>query len=94
MAIIHAISGSTADMNAALATADATIQAKKNGSNIGSTTTGLATITQAASAAGDVDSATPLTTNVLMAAGDVLSFTVGGGSTATGTLNLSALLTY
>jgi hypothetical protein len=81
-------------LNAALATADATVQAKKNGSNIGSTTTGLATITQAASAADDVDSATPLTTNLTLAAGDVLSFTVGGGSTATGTFNLSVLLTY
>lgn len=81
-------------LNAALATADATVQAKKNGSNIGSTTTGLATITQASSAAGDVDVATPLTTNLTLAAGDILSFTVGGGSTATGTLNISALLTY
>jgi hypothetical protein len=81
-------------INAVLATADATVQAKKNGSNIGSTTTGLATITQSGSAAGDVDTATPLTTNLTLAAGDILSFTVGGGSTATGTLNLSALLTY
>lgn len=79
-------------LNAALATADATVQAKKNGSNIGSTTTGLATITQSGSAAGDVDSATPLTTNVDLAAGDILSFTVGGGSTATASLNLSASL--
>ena len=79
-------------LNGALATADATVQAKKNGSNIGSTTTGLATITQAASAAGDVDSATPLLTNVDLAAGDVLSFTVAGGSTATASLNLSASL--
>lgn len=81
-------------LNAALATADATVQAKKNGSNIGSTTTGLATITESGSAAGDVDTATPLTTNLTLAAGDILSFTVGGGSTATGTLNVSALLTY
>jgi hypothetical protein len=81
-------------LNAALATADATVQAKKNGSNIGSTTTGLATVTEAASAAGDVDSATPLTTNLSLAAGDILSFTVGGGSTATATLNISAVLTY
>ena len=79
-------------LNGALATADATVQAKKGASNIGSTTTGLATITQSGSAAGDVDSATPLLTNVELAAGDVLSFTVAGGSTATATLNLSASL--
>jgi hypothetical protein len=79
-------------LNGALATAYATVQAKKGASNIGSTTTGLVTITQAASAAGDVDSASPLLTNVDLAAGDILSFTVAGGSTATATLNLSALL--
>lgn len=81
-------------LNAALATGDATVQAKKNGSNIGSTTTGLATITQSGSAAGDVDTAAPLTTNLALAAGDILSFVVAGASTATATLNLSALLTY
>ena len=77
-------------LNGALATGNATVQAKINGTNCGSTTTGLATITQAASAAGDVDSANPLLTNLVLAKGDVLSFTVGGTSDATGTLNISA----
>lgn len=67
-----------------LTTADATLQAKLNGSNIGSTTTGLITITQAGSAAGDKDSASPLTTNITVAVGDELSLTVGGtNATAT-----------
>lgn len=74
-------------LNDALATADATAQAKVGASNAGSTTTGLVTITQAASAAGDVDEALPVTTNVDVAKGQVVSLTVGGGSTATGTFN-------
>lgn len=81
-------------LNGALATADSTVQAKVAGSNAGSTSTGLATQTQSGSAAGNVSSATPLTTNLALTAGQILSFTVGGGSTATGTMNLSALLTY
>jgi len=81
-------------LNAALATADATVQLKLNGSNIGSTTTGLITITQSGSAAGDVDSCTPLTTNLALVAGDVVSATVGGGSTATGTFNITLDFTY
>lgn len=67
-----------------LTTGDATLQAKLNGSNIGSTTTGLITITQSGSAAGDKDSASPLTTNITVAVGDELSLTVGG-SNATAT---------
>ena len=67
-----------------LTTGDATLQAKLNGSNIGSTTTGLITITQVGSAAGDKDSATPATTNITVAVGDELSLTVGGtNATAT-----------
>lgn len=81
-------------LNAALATADATVQLQLNGSNIGSTTTGLITITNAASAAGDVDSCTPLTTNILFAAGDVVTAVVAGGSTATGTFNITLDFTY
>ncbi len=81
-------------INAALATADATVQLKKNGSNIGSTTTGLITITQSGSAAGDVDTCTPLTTNVSLAAGDVVTAVVAGGSTATGTFNITLDFTY
>jgi hypothetical protein len=81
-------------IDAALATADATVQAKINGSNAGSTTTGLVTITQAASAAGDVDSASPVTTNVTLVENDVISSTVGGGSTATGTVDVWAVISY
>ncbi len=81
-------------LNAALATADATVQLKINGTNVGSTTTGLVTATQSGSAAGDVDVATPLTTNLTFAAGDVISVTVGGGSTATATLNATVEYTY
>lgn len=81
-------------LNGALATADATVQLKINGSNVGSTTTGLITATQSGSAADDVDSATPATTNLTFAAGDVISVTVGGGSTATATLNATVEYTY
>lgn len=81
-------------LNAALATADATAQLKINGTNVGSTTTGLVTITQASSAAGDVDVATPLTTNLTFVAGDIISLTVGGGSTATGTFNATLEFSY
>jgi hypothetical protein len=80
-------------LNAVLATADATVQLKINGTNVGSTTTGLATITSTG-AAGDVDVATPLTTNLTFVAGDVISVTVGGGSTATGTLNATVEYTF
>lgn len=79
-------------INGALATADATVQAKVNGTNAGSTPTGLVTITQSGSAAGDVDSASPITTNVALAENDVISGTVGGGSTATATLEMYALI--
>ncbi len=77
-------------LNAALATADATVQAKINGTNV---TSGLVTITQAGSAAGDVDSATPSAANTFVA-GDVVSLTVAGGSTATGTFNATLSFTY
>jgi hypothetical protein len=81
-------------INAALATGDATVQVKVNGTNSGSTTTGLITITQSASAAGDVDTCTPLTTNLTFVAGDVVSLTVGGASTATATFNAEVAYTY
>jgi hypothetical protein len=63
-----------------LTTGDATLTAKINGTGI---TTGVLTITQSGSAAGDVDSAVPTALNVV-AAGDKLSLTVGG-SNATAT---------
>lgn len=81
-------------LNAALATGDGTVQLKINGSNVGSTTTGLATLTQAASAAGDRAAATPLTTNLTFVAGDLISVTVGGASTATATFNCAVEYTY
>lgn len=64
-------------ISGALAGGDATLTAK-----IGATpvTTGVVTITQAGSAAGDVDSATP-TAAKTVAVGDVISVTVGGANT-------------
>jgi hypothetical protein len=61
----------------ALATGDATLTGKIGATAI---TNGVITITQAGSAAGDVDVATPTAAN-LVAAGDVISFTVGGTNT-------------
>ncbi len=58
----------------ALTTGNATLTGKINGTAI---TNGVITITQAGSAAGDVDLATPTAANVV-AAGDALSVTVGG----------------
>lgn len=65
--------------SAALATGDATLTAK-----IGATlvTDGVITVTQAGSAAGDADEATPTAANTV-APGDVISITGGGASTAT-----------
>lgn len=65
-------------INGALATADATLTAKINGSAV---TNGVITITQSGSAANDVDSASP-TAAKTVAVGDVISLTVGGGNTA------------
>jgi hypothetical protein len=64
-----------------LTTGDATLAAKINGVAI---TTGVITITQAGSAAGDIDSCVPTAANVV-AVGDELSQTVGG-SNATATV--------
>jgi hypothetical protein len=88
------ITGLKTVINGALATADAAIQFQLNGSDVGSTTTGLVTITQSGSAAGDVDTATPLTTNLEFVAGDVISAVVEGGSTATATFNFTVEYTY
>ncbi len=88
------ITGFKTVLNGALATGDATAQLKINGTNVGSTTTGLITQTQSGSAAGDVDTATPLTTNLTFVAGDVISVTAGGASTATATFNLTVAFTY
>ena len=62
----------------ALATGNATLTGKIGTNAI---TDGAITITQAGSAAGDVDSATPSAANTVVA-GDVLSVTVGGTNDA------------
>lgn len=71
-----------------LTTGNATLTAK-----IGATavTNGLVTITQAGSAAGDVDSATPTALNVV-AVGDVVSFTVGGTNATASSAEVSFLI--
>jgi hypothetical protein len=88
------VTGFKTVLNGALATADATVQLKINGTNVGSTTTGLITQAFSGSAAGDVDTATPLTTALTFAPGDVISVTCGGGSTATGTFNATVSYTF
>jgi len=71
-------------LNGALTTGNATLTGK-----IGSTaiTSGVVTITQAASAAGDVDSAAPSAAKTV-AVGDVISVTVGGTNDAAVTANV------
>lgn len=76
-------------LNGALATGDATLTTKINGVNV---TSGALTLTQAGSAAGDVDHATPSAAKTFNA-GDVISVTAGGASTATASANVSLLLT-
>ncbi len=66
-------------IDAALATGNATLTTKINA---GTVTNGAVTITQAGSAAGDVDSATPTAANTV-AIGDVISVTVGGTNDST-----------
>ncbi|HCS22609.1 MAG TPA: hypothetical protein PLW48_03820 [Alphaproteobacteria bacterium] len=76
-------------LNAALATGNATLTLAINGVAV---TNGVITATQAGSAAGDVDVATPTAANTF-AAGDVITVTVGGASTATATANGTLQLT-
>lgn len=66
-------------IDAALATGNATLTTKINA---GAVTNGVVTITQAASAAGDVDLATATAANTV-AAGDIVSVTVGGTNDST-----------
>ena len=70
-------------LNNVLATADATVTLAINGTPV---TNGVITITSPG-AAGDRDEATPTAANTFEA-GDLITATVGGGSTATGTANL------
>ncbi len=86
-------------LNNALATADATVQLQYGANagalaNVGSTTTGKVTQTQSGSAAGDVDVASPATTNIAVAGGGLLKAVVAGGSTATGTCEVSVEIEY
>ncbi len=77
-------------IDGAVSTADITITAK-----IGSTgiTSGVVTITSSASAAGDVDSATPSAAKTVTA-GQAINFVVaGGGSGGSPRIHLVALLT-
>jgi hypothetical protein len=66
-------------IDGALTTGDATLTTKINATNV---TTGVVTITQAGSAAGDKDSATATGANTIVA-GDTLSVTVGGTNAST-----------
>jgi hypothetical protein len=75
----------------ALAAGDATLTGKIGAVAI---TDGVATITQAGSAVGDVDVATPTAANVV-AIGDVISVTVGGANTdATATAKVTVYIEY
>ena len=76
-------------INGALTVGDATLTGKIGAVAI---TTGVLTITQAGSAAGDVDSAAP-TAAKTVAAGDVISFTVGGTQTAAKLADVTILIT-
>lgn len=66
-------------IDAALATGNATLTASIGGTPV---TNGVVTITQAGSAAGDVDSATPTAANVITA-GAAIVLTVGGTNSGT-----------
>ncbi len=65
-------------LNGALATGDATVTASIGGAAV---TGGTVTITQAGSAAGDIDAALPTAANTV-AVGDVIALTVGGTNSA------------
>lgn len=71
-----------------LTVGNATLTGKIGATNI---TDGLITITQAGSAAGDVDSATPTAAQVV-AVGDVVSFTVGGTNATATSAEVSFLI--
>lgn len=75
-------------LSGALATGDATLTFSINGTPI---TSGVITIAESGSAAGDVDSATPSAANTV-AVGDVIECTVGGTNTAAETAAVSLLI--
>lgn len=76
-------------LNAALATGDATFTAAINGTPV---TSGVVTAAESGSAAGDVDVATPSAANAFEA-GDVITITGGGASTATATASVTLKMT-
>lgn len=73
------ISKITSCINGAIATADAVLTCKIEGTGI---TTGVITVANAASAIGDIDSVTPTALNVV-AAGEYISVATSGASTNT-----------
>jgi len=77
-------------LNGALATGNATLTAAINSTGV---TGGVVTMTQSASAAGDVASATCTALNTF-AENDKITFTIGGTSTATATAEVYALIKY
>lgn len=76
-------------INGALTVGDATLTGKIGATAI---TNGVVTITQAGSAAGDVDVATPTAARTV-AVGDVISVTVGGTQTAAKLADVTILIT-
>lgn len=76
-------------INGALTVGDATLTGKIGAAAI---TNGVVTITQAGSAAGDVDVATPTAARTV-AVGDVISVTVGGTQTAAKLADVTILIT-
>lgn len=91
--IVSPVAGDVASirtvLNAALATGDATLTGKIGATGI---TGGVVTITQAGSAAGDVDLASPSAAKTV-AVGDVISVTVGGTNTASVTAEVVITIT-
>jgi hypothetical protein len=77
-------------LSGTLTTGNATLTAAIDGTPV---TNGVVTITEAGSAAGDEDVATPTAARTL-AAGQVLSLTVGGTNDAARTASVSIRLTY
>jgi hypothetical protein len=77
-------------LSGALTTGNATLTAAIDGTPV---TNGVVTITEAGSAAGDEDVATPTAARTI-AAGQVLSLTVGGTNDAARTASVSIRLTY
>lgn len=82
LAAIHSV------IDGALTTGNATLTAAIDGAAV---TGGVVTITQAGSAAGDVDQATPTAANEIVA-GDVITITPGGTNDAARTAAISLLI--